>query len=99
MSTVKISEISDAPKEGKGRQIHLRHPYTEIDYILGLFQVEGKYYCITDLCKSCEGSLGKGILRGMFAFSNKEQSECLASNTLLRQLALHSQSNQLSHCL
>ena len=42
MSTVKISEISDAPEEGKGRQIHLRHPYTEIDYILGLFQVEGK---------------------------------------------------------
>jgi nitrite reductase/ring-hydroxylating ferredoxin subunit len=73
MSTVKISEVADAPEEGKGRQINLRHPYTEIDYILGLYQVEGKYYCITDLCKSCEGSLSKGVLQGMFAFCNKEE--------------------------
>jgi nitrite reductase/ring-hydroxylating ferredoxin subunit len=73
MSKVKLSEIADAPEEGKGKQIKLRHPYTEIDYILALFQVEGKYFCIGDQCKSCEGSLAKGVLRGMFAFCSREE--------------------------
>ncbi len=73
MSKVKLSEIADAPEEGQGKQIHLRHPYTEIDYVLALFQVEGKYYCMADPCKSCEGSLAKGLLRGMFAFCSREE--------------------------
>ncbi len=73
MSQVKISELADAPEEGKGKQLHVDHPYTEIKYVLGLFKVEGKYYCIADQCKSCEGSLGLGPLRGMFAFCNKEE--------------------------
>ena len=54
MSRLKISEISDAPQEGTGKQIHFKHDYTEIDYVLALFQVEGKFYCLTDLCLTCE---------------------------------------------
>jgi nitrite reductase/ring-hydroxylating ferredoxin subunit len=73
MSRCKISEINDAPSEGTGRQIHFEHDYTKIPYVLGLFQVEGKFYCITDQCRCCEGSLGKGVLKGMFAFCNKDE--------------------------
>ena len=43
MSKLKISELSDVPPEGTGKQIHFKHDYTEIDYVLGLFQVEGKF--------------------------------------------------------
>lgn len=74
MSHVKILELNEAPEEGKGKQIHLDHPFTEIKYVLAVFQVDGKYYCIADQCKSCEGSLAKGVLNGMFAFCNK--GEC-----------------------
>ena len=74
MSRLKISEISDAPPEGTGKQIHFKPDYTEYEYVLALFQGEGKFYCLTDQCRCCEGSLGKGVLRGMFAFCN--QDEC-----------------------
>ena len=73
MSKLKISELSDVPPEGTGKQINFKHQYTEIDYVLGLFQVKGMFYCITDQCRCCEGSLGKGVLRGMFAFCNKDE--------------------------
>ena len=73
MSKLKISELSDVPPEGTGKQINFKHQYTEIDYVLGLFQVKGIFYCITDQCRCCEGSLGKGVLRGMFAFCNKDE--------------------------
>ena len=65
MSNVKILELDEAPEEGTGRQIDLEHPYTEWKYVLAFYNVEGKYYCISDKCKSCEGSLAKGILKGM----------------------------------
>ena len=45
----------------------------EISYVLGLFQVDGKFYCLTDQCRCCEGSLGLGVLKGMFAFCCKEE--------------------------
>ena len=54
MSNVKILELDEAPEEGTGRQIDLEHPYTEWKYILAFYNVEGKYYCISDKCKSCE---------------------------------------------
>tara|TARA_B100000446_G_C10401301_1_gene287569 strand:+ start:283 stop:618 length:336 start_codon:yes stop_codon:yes gene_type:complete len=73
MSRLKISEMGDAPQEGTGKQIHFKHEYTQIEYDLALFQVEGKFYCITDLCLTCGGSLGKGALRGFFAFCSKEE--------------------------
>lgn len=73
MSNLKILDFSDAPPEGTGKQIHFKHLYTEINYVLALFQVEGKFYCLTDQCRCCEGSLGKGELKGMFAFCNKEE--------------------------
>ena len=73
MSRLKISEIEDAPQEGTGKQIHFKHEYTEIDYVLALFLVEGKFYCITDQCRCCGGSLGKGFLRGFFAFCILEE--------------------------
>jgi nitrite reductase/ring-hydroxylating ferredoxin subunit len=73
MSKLKISDFSSAPPEGTGKQIHFKHLYTEMDYVLALFQVEGKFYCLTDQCRCCEGSLGKGELKGMFAFCNKEE--------------------------
>ena len=73
MSRLKISDICDAPPEGTGKQIQFEHDYTKIPYVLGLFQAEGKFYCITDQCRCCEGSLGKGVLKGMFAFCNKDE--------------------------
>ena len=38
MSKLKISELSDVPLEGTGKQINFKHQYTEIDYVLALFQ-------------------------------------------------------------
>ncbi len=73
MSRLKIAEIDDVPPEGTGRQVPFKHEYTEIEYVLALFQVEGKFYCLTDQCRCCEGSLGKGALKGMFAFCNKDE--------------------------
>ncbi len=73
MSRLKISEISDAPPEGTGKRIRFQHDYTEIKYVLALFQVEGKFYCLTDQCRCCEGSLGEGLLKGFFAFCNKDE--------------------------
>ena len=73
MSNVKILELDEAPKEGNGKQINLEHPYTEWKYVLAFFNVEGKFYCISDKCKSCEGSLSKGVLKGMFAFCSREE--------------------------
>jgi nitrite reductase/ring-hydroxylating ferredoxin subunit len=72
MSKLKISELSDVPSEGAGKQIHFKHDYTEIDYVLALFQVEGKFYCITDQCRCCSGSLGQGVLKDMFVFCHKD---------------------------
>ena len=73
MSNVKILELDEIPKEGTGKQINLEHPYTEWKYVLAFFNVEGKFYCISDKCKSCEGSLSKGVLKGMFAFCSREE--------------------------
>ncbi len=73
MSNVKILELDEAPEEGMGTQIHLDHPYTEWKYVLAFFNVEGKFYCIGDKCKSCEGSLAKGVLKGMFIFCSREE--------------------------
>ena len=76
MSQVKISEIEDAPAEGSGKRITFEHPYTTIGYTLAVFQVEGKYYAITDDCRICGGSLGRvAVLRGMFAACSNQ--ECL----------------------
>ncbi|KMP11052.1 hypothetical protein UZ36_05675 [Candidatus Nitromaritima sp. SCGC AAA799-C22] len=76
MSQVKISEIEDAPDEGTGKKILLKHPFTEIKYELALFQVEEKYYVITDECRICGGSLGQPVdLRGIFAACSNQ--ECL----------------------
>ena len=73
MARLKISEISEAPPEGTGRQLKFKHLYTEIPYVLGLFQFEGKFYCITDQCRCCDGSLGKGTLKGIFVFCSKDE--------------------------
>jgi nitrite reductase/ring-hydroxylating ferredoxin subunit len=72
MSKCKVSEFRDAPSEGMGKQVFFKHDYTEISYVLALFNVEGKFYCLTDQCRCCEGSLGLGVLAGMFAFCCKE---------------------------
>jgi nitrite reductase/ring-hydroxylating ferredoxin subunit len=75
MSTVKISDLADAPEEGTGKIIALEHPLTEIEYDLALYRVDGKFYVITDKCKICQGSLIMGELNGMFASCSKR--ECL----------------------
>ncbi len=77
MSLVKISDYSEAPSAETGKKIHLEHPWTHIEYDLALFNAEGKYYVITDLCTKCGGSLGNGLLRGLFAVCTAE--ECLWS--------------------
>ena len=73
MSKCKVSELGDVPSEGTGKQVHFKHDYTEINYVLALFQVDGKFYCLTDQCRWCEGSIGLGVLRGMIAFCCKEE--------------------------
>ena len=75
MSQVKIVEIADVPEEGTGKIITFDHPYTEMDYILGLFKVEGRYYAIKGVCVICEGSLGAGILNGLFVTCTRR--ECI----------------------
>ena len=76
MSQVKILEIEDAPSEGSGKRVPFEHPHTTIKYELALFQVEGKYYAITDRCAICGASLGRGPnLQGMFASCSGQ--ECL----------------------
>jgi len=77
MSLVKISELSEAPSADTGKTIHLEHPWTQIKYDLALFKAEGKYYVIIDKCSKCGGSLGKGILQGLFAVCTTQ--ECLWS--------------------
>ena len=75
MSLVKISDYAEAPEDGKGKTIHLEHPFTLIKYDLALFKAEGKYFVITDKCTQCGGSLGRGVLRGKFAVCTNQ--ECL----------------------
>ncbi len=73
MSRVNLCDYAEPPEEGSGVSIPFKHPYTEIPYKIALFQVEGTYYAITDQCKKCGGSLGKGGLNGLFAFCNNEE--------------------------
>ncbi|MFQ5451434.1 MAG: Rieske (2Fe-2S) protein [Nitrospinaceae bacterium] len=73
MSLVKIADLPDAPEEGRGKTIHLEHPFTYLKYDIGLFQVEGRYYAITDECKKCGGSLGRGRLMGLFAICRNQE--------------------------
>jgi nitrite reductase/ring-hydroxylating ferredoxin subunit len=75
MSKVKLVELSDTPEEGTGKHIVLEHPFTEMEYILGLFKVEGKFYVIKGVCVICEGSLGGGELNGLIVTCSRR--ECL----------------------
>jgi len=75
MSSVKISDYSEAPEDASGKTLHLEHPYTLIEYDLALFKAEGKYYVIADKCPNCAGSLGRGRLNGKFAICTNQ--ECL----------------------
>ncbi|NIQ04051.1 MAG: hypothetical protein GWO19_28145 [Nitrospinaceae bacterium] len=74
MSYVKISEPAETPEEGRGKCIPLEHPLTGVKYVLALFQVDGKYFALTDQCSKCGGSLGRGALNGWFAFCS--MNEC-----------------------
>jgi len=75
MSQVKLIDYADAPEEGTGKKIVLEHPFTEMEYILGMFKVEGKFYVIKGVCIICEGSLGLGELNGLIVTCT--QRECL----------------------
>ncbi|MBI4388647.1 MAG: hypothetical protein HY580_00575 [Nitrospinae bacterium] len=72
MSIIKISELADAPGEGQGRKIHFEHPFTYYRYDIALFKAGDKYYAITDACKHCGGSLGRGRLEGLLAYCSAE---------------------------
>ncbi len=72
MSSVKISELADAPAEGKGKRVDLEHPLTFYKYNLALFNAKGRYYVITDICKLCNGSLVRKELNGLYAACSKE---------------------------
>lgn len=74
MSQVQISTLADAPEEGKGKQIIFEHPYTCIEYKIGLFLVNGRYYGITDTCKYCNGSLGRGALNGLYVLCPEDET-------------------------
>jgi nitrite reductase/ring-hydroxylating ferredoxin subunit len=65
MSEVKVLEMSEAPEENSGKVVEFVHPYTSFPYILGVFHVKDRYFAITDECRACGNSLGKGKLNGM----------------------------------
>ncbi len=73
MSEVRLLDLADAPEEGRGKRIELDHPFTEIQYALGVYFVKGRYLVITDQCKKCESSLAEGKLNGMYALCAREQ--------------------------
>jgi nitrite reductase/ring-hydroxylating ferredoxin subunit len=66
MSEVKVLEMSEAPEENSGMVVEFVHPYTSFPYTLGVFHVKDRYFAITDDCKACGNSLGKGKLNGMY---------------------------------
>jgi nitrite reductase/ring-hydroxylating ferredoxin subunit len=66
MSEVKVLEMSEAPEENSGKLVEFVHPYTSFPYTLGVFHVKERYFAITDDCKACGNSLGKGKLNGMY---------------------------------
>ena len=68
MSEVKVLEMSEAPEENSGKVVEFVHPYTSFPYVLGVFHVKDRYFAITDDCKACGNSLGKGKLNGMYVF-------------------------------
>ncbi len=75
MSLVKISELSDAPEEGVGKRISFEHPLTFYKYDIALFKTNGKFFAMTDQCRKCGASLGRGVLKGKYAACANE--ECL----------------------
>ncbi|MCF8719801.1 Rieske (2Fe-2S) protein [Nitrospina gracilis] len=72
MSDVKISGLEEAPAENEGRIVQFNHPFTDYPYTLALYQSGGRYYVITDSCKMCGSSLGRGTLKGMYAACSME---------------------------
>jgi len=72
MSEVKILEMSEVPPENEGKLVRFDHPFTTYPYSLGIFHVKGRYFAITDECRACGGSLGKGKLNGMYVSCNME---------------------------
>lgn len=75
MSYEKISDMESAPAEGEAKKIIHKHSYTEYTYELALFQLDGKYYALTDQCKLCEGSLGNGIVMGKYIACQKDNCQ------------------------
>jgi len=73
MSEVKILDMSEAPAENSGKLVSFDHPWTHIPYSLGVFHVKGRYFAITDDCKSCGNSLGRGKLNGLYVSCNMEE--------------------------
>ncbi len=67
MSLEKLLDLDDIPKDGASKCIQYRHPYTEIDYVLGVFHIKDKYYVVADECKKCGQSLAYGTLTGLIA--------------------------------
>ncbi|MDH5762320.1 MAG: hypothetical protein OEZ51_05010 [Nitrospinota bacterium] len=73
MSEVRILDLADAPVEGEAKRVEFDHPFTEIRYALGVFFAKERYWAITDQCKKCESSLGKGKVNGMYVQCSREQ--------------------------
>lgn len=73
MSSIKISELADAPAEGTGKRVLLEHPFTCYKYELALFKINEKYYVLSNNCRLCGSSLVRGKLNGMMALCMKEE--------------------------
>ena len=73
MSLAKICELTEVPEEGTGKTLSFEHPFTYIQYDLGIFRVKGRLHVITDRCKFCGGSLGRGELNGLYISCTKEE--------------------------
>ena len=73
MSLEKFLDLDDLPENGASKCVQYRHPYTEIDYVLGVFHTQGKFFVVADECKKCGHSLADGTLTGLIAKCAREE--------------------------
>src|ERR671938_2060823 len=57
-----VCTIKDLPTAGKSRQFLMSNDKGSKKIQIAIFNLDGKYYCISDKCQHQGGPLGKGIL-------------------------------------
>lgn len=84
MADIRLVTHEEVPEEGTGKIIALRHPITDYDFKLALFQVKGKYYAIANDCGRCMGNLGTGKLNGLYVSCPQDDTPWSIKNGLCK---------------